>query len=149
MRRRFLASWALGVVAFAAMPGQAIASGPAAHGKEVIHLTCEGLGEVAVSVPPGEKNNGAGQIVGAKGHGILVASSFTVTDLTKSTVLFSEPFEVGGGHAHRNQPMTMCSGVVFEAAPASEFFEGGPLPEGVEPTDIIQGSLVAQVVIKQ
>jgi hypothetical protein len=98
-------------------------------------------------VPRGEKSNGAGQIVGTKGHGIPVAFTFTATDLTTSKVVFVEQTAVGGGHAHGNQPTTSCSGVAGEA-PASEFFEGGPLPPEVAPTDIIQASLVGLVVVK-
>jgi hypothetical protein len=37
--------------------------------------------------------------------------------------------------------------VAFET-PASEFFEGGPLPPEVNPTDIIQASLDGQVIVK-
>jgi len=146
MRGRLLCAGAT-VVALAAFSGEALASGPAPKGKEVIHLSCEGLGPVAVSVPSSEKNNGAGQIVGQKGHGIPVAFTFTATDITTNTVVFSEASAVGGGHAHANQATTTCSGVVFEA-PASAFFEEGPLPPGVEPTDIIQASILGQVIIK-
>jgi len=147
MQGRLLCTAAAAVVALAAFSGEAFASGPAPPGKEVIHLTCEGLGPVTISVPRSEKNSGAGQIVGQKGHGIPVAFTFTATDITTNTVLFSEPSAVGGGHAHPNQATTTCSGVVFEA-PASAFFEEGPLPSGVEPTDTIQGTILGQVIIK-
>jgi hypothetical protein len=147
MQRRILSTCTLGLAALALLSGQAFASGPAPKGKEVVKLECEGLGEVSVSVPRGENSNGAGQIVGAKGHGIPVAFTFTATDLTAGKVLFSEQTASGGGHGHSNQPTTSCSGVAFEA-PASEFFEGGPLPPEVEPTDIIQASLVGQVIVK-
>jgi hypothetical protein len=147
MQRRILSTCTLGLAALALLSGQAFASGPAPKGKEVIKLSCEGLGEVFVSVPRAENSNGAGQIVGAKGHGIPVLFTFSATDLTKSKVLFEEQKASGGGHGHSNQPTTNCSGVSFEA-PASEFFEGGPLPPEVEPTDIIQASLVGEVVVK-
>jgi hypothetical protein len=147
MQRRILSTCTLGLAALALLSGQAFASGPAPKGKEVVKLECEGLGELSVSVPRGENSNGAGQIVGAKGHGIPVAFTFTLTDVTKGTVVASEQTAVGGGHGHNNQPTTSCSGVVAEA-PASEFFEGGPLPPEVAPTDIVQASLVGQVVVK-
>jgi hypothetical protein len=147
MHRRILSTCTLGLAALALLSGQAFASGPAPKGKEVVKLECEGLGEVSVSVPRGERSNGAGQIVGAKGHGIPVAFTFTATDLTSGKVLFVEQTAAGGGHAHGNQPTTSCSGVVAEAA-ASEFFEGGPLPPEMQPTDIIQASLVGLVVVK-
>jgi hypothetical protein len=147
MQRRILSTCTLGLAVLALVSGQAFASGPAPKGKEVVKLKCEGLGEVSVSVPPAEKSNGAGQIVGAKGHGIPVAFTFTLTDVTKGKVLSTEQTAVGGGHAHSNQSTTSCSGVAFEA-PASEFFEGGPLPPEVNPTDTIQASLAGQVIVK-
>jgi hypothetical protein len=113
----------------------------------VLHLNCVGLGDIAVSVPPSQNNNGAGQLVGEKGHGIPVAVTFTLTDVTTKTVLDSESSAVGRGNAHRNQKTTTCSGVVF-SGPASVFFEGGRLPPGVASTDTIQGSIVAHVIIK-
>jgi hypothetical protein len=135
------------VAALAVFTGGASASGPAAPGKDVLHLTCEGLGEVTVSVPGSESNNGAGQVVDAKGHGIGVAFTFTITDVTTNTVLDSESSAVGGGNAHPNQATTTCSGVVFSAS-ASDFFGGGPLPAGVAPTDTIEASIVGEVIVK-
>jgi hypothetical protein len=103
---------------------------------------------VTVSVPPSENNNGAGQIVGAKGHGIPVSFTTTITDVSTGTVLFSETHRVGHGHAHRNQPTTKCTGS-FEAT-AAQFFEGGGgLPPGVEPTDLIRGTFEVLVIIKK
>ena len=75
---------ATGVVA-----ATASASGPAAPGKELVQITCDGLGMLTVSVQRGQNGNGAGQIVGAKGHGIPVEFTFTLTDVTTATVLRS------------------------------------------------------------
>jgi hypothetical protein len=146
MKRRLLLAVALMVAALAMFTGGASASGPAPPGKDVIDLNCEGLGPITVSVPRSESNNGVGQLVGAKGHGIPVAFTFTVTDVTTDTVLESESSAVGGGHAHPNQDTTSCSAVF--SAPASVFFEGDPLPPGVAPTDIIEASLDVEVIIK-
>jgi hypothetical protein len=148
MQRRLPCAVALIVAALTVLTGAASASGPAPPGKDVIHLTCDGIGPVTVSVPRSENNNGAGQLVGAKGHGIGVAFTVTVTDVTKNnTVLGIESSAVGHGHAHPNQPTTTCSGVVF-SGPASVFFGGGPLPPGVAATDTIQVSIVGEVIIK-
>jgi len=125
----------------------AAGSGPAPPGKETVEINCAGLGTVTVSVPRPEKSRGAGQLVGQKGHGIATATSFTVTDVTKGTVLFTESHAVGGGKAHRNQPTTQCKATVFEG-PASAFFEGHE-PPGVEPSDVIRASFEAQVIIKR
>jgi hypothetical protein len=147
MQRRLPCAVALIVAALTVLTGGASASGPAPPGKDVIHLTCEGIGPVTVSVPRSENNNGAGQLVGAKGHGIGVAFTFTLTDVTTNTILNSESAAVGGGHAHPHQTTTTCSGVVF-SAPASAFFGGGPLPPGVAPTDTIEASIVGEVIVK-
>jgi hypothetical protein len=146
MRRGVLCVVATVVAALALFTGAASASGPAPPGKDVIELNCEGIGPVTVSVPPSESNNGVGQIVGAKGHGIGVSFTFTATDVTTSTVLFSDSSAVGGGHAHPNQATTTCSGVLF-SAPASDVF-GADLPAGVAPTDTIEVSIVVEVIIK-
>lgn len=148
MKRRLSFAAAAVIAASAALAGTATASGPEPPGKEVIKISCEGIGEVTVSVAHPEGSNGAGQIVGEKGHGIPVTLTFTVTDLTTGEVLNSETVLRGGGHAHRNQTTSKCSGVALEA-PASAFFEGGPLPPGVEPTDIIQASFSGQIIVKR
>jgi hypothetical protein len=148
MQRRLPSAVALIVAALAVFTGGASASGPAPPGKDVIALNCVGIGPVTVSVPRGNDNNGAGQLVGAKGHGIPVAFTFTITDVTTNFVIDSESAAVGHGHAHRNQATTTCSGVLF-SGPASAFFGGGPLPPGVAATDTIQVSIVGQVIVKR
>src|SRR5438093_13609438 len=72
MQRGLLYGVAAMVAALAVFTPGASASGPAAAGKELIDLNCEGIGPVTVSVPRSENNNGAGQLVGEKGHGIPV-----------------------------------------------------------------------------
>src|SRR4029079_10070134 len=116
--------------------GAASASGPAAPGKELIQLTCEGLGPITVSVQRGEKANGAGQIVDSKGHGIPVEATLTLTDLTTATVLGTETTATGHGNGHPNQPATHCTGDLFQGS-ASDFF-GSDLPPDVAPTDTVQ-----------
>jgi hypothetical protein len=145
MQRRLLCGVAVVVAALAASTAGASASGPAPPGKDVIDLNCEGIGAITVSVPRAEDSNGVGQVVGAKGHGIPVAFSLTITDVTTDTVLVSESSVVGGGHAHPNQTTTTCS-AVFSAS-ALEFF-GGELPPGVAATDIIEVSLSVEVIPK-
>ena len=147
MERRILFGAATILSALSVLTAGAAASGPAAPGKEIINLTCEGIGPVTVSVQRGESSNGAGQLVDERGHGIGVAFTFTVTDVTTGTVLESESSAAGGGNAHPNQATTTCSGVVF-SGPASVFFGGGPLPPGVAATDTIEVSIVAEVIVK-
>ena len=105
MQRRLPFAVALMVAALAVFTGGASASGPAPPGKDVIALNCIGIGPVTVSVPRGNDNNGAGQLVGAKGHGIPVAFSFTITDVTTSTVLDSP----SGQSENRRLPLRVPS----------------------------------------
>jgi hypothetical protein len=144
MQRRLLYVFATTVAALAVFTGAASASGPAPPGKELVELSCEGLGPVTVSVQRGEHSNGAGQIVGVKGHGIPVAFTTTVSDLTTEVVQETSSAR-GGGHGHSNQETTQCSGVVFKGL-ASEL--GGVPPGGVAPTDEIEISIVVDVIIK-
>jgi len=140
---------ALAVSAFAAMgvlTGTAAASGPEPPGKEIVELECEGIGPVTVSVQRNEHSQGAGQIVGEKGHGIPVALNFTLTDLTSGEV-FSEPEVKGGGNAHPNQSTTKCEGIAFEGEAESIF--GEELPPEVAAGDFVRGVIEAQVIIKR
>lgn len=123
------------------------ASGPAAPGKELIQVTCDGLGTITVAVQRGENANGAAQIVDAKGHGIGVDSTYQLTDLTTSTVVATETRATGHGNGHPNQSTTHCTGVLFEGS-ASDFF-GTDLPQGVAPTDSVQLTIDALAVIKR
>src|SRR5262249_4851361 len=126
--------------------GVASASGPAAPGKELIQLTCEGLGPVTVAVQRGQNANGAGQIVDAKGHGIPVEATLTLTDLTTATVLATEMTASGQGNGHSNQTATECTGPLCQGS-ASDFF-GSDLPPGVAPTDTVQLGFDGFAVIK-
>jgi hypothetical protein len=122
------------------------ASGPAPPGKESVQLTCDGLGEITVSVQRGENSNGAAQIVDAQGHGIPVTATLTLTDLTTSTVLGTETTATGQGSGHPNQPTTHCSGVLFRGSALD--FLGTDLPPGVAPTNTVQLTLDGFAIIK-
>ena len=113
MKRILLALATGAVAATCALTGTAAASGPAPPGKEIVELQCEGIGPVIVSVQRNESGQGAGQIVGEKGHGIPVSFNFTLTDLSNGEV-FTEPEVKGGGNAHHNQTTTRCEGTAFE-----------------------------------
>ena len=145
MHRSLLCGIAATVAALAVFTGAAAASGPPPPGKDLVLLSCTGIGDVTVSVPRGGNNNGVGQEVGATGHGILVSSTETLTDVTTNTVLNSQSKAIGDGNAHPNQTTTTCSGLLF-SGPASVFFAAGPLPPGVAPTDTIELSIVVEVI---
>jgi hypothetical protein len=122
------------------------ASGPAAPGKEVVLLTCDGLGTVPLSVQRGENSNGAAQIVDARGHGIPVDATFTLTNLTTSTVLGIEVTATGHSSGHPNQSATHSSGVLFQGVRVGLF--GTDLPPDVAPTDTVQLTIDAFAIIK-
>jgi hypothetical protein len=143
--RRIIVCLACTAIALAVFAGSAAASGPAAPGKDLIQLAC-GSDTFTFSVPRGENANGAGQIVGHKGHAIPVNFAFSVIDVTTDTVLESESHAVGGGQAHPNQATTNCTAVFFEGT-AADFF-GPELPPGVAPTDIIRASLAVDLIPK-
>ena len=136
---------AVAIVGTGTVAGMASASGPAAPGKELVQISCDGLGSITVAVQRGDNANGAGQIVDMKGHGIPVQNTYTLTDLTTSTVLDTE-VTTTGQNGHSNQQTTHCSGVLLEVS-ASDYF-GTDLPPGVAPTDTVQLTLDAFAIIK-
>jgi hypothetical protein len=141
--KRILLTLAVVAVGASAWAGGAAASGPAAPGKRLVEVNCEGLGAITVSLAPSEHAKGAGQVVGEHAHGISAATTFTVTDVTTSTVLFHETETRPG---HDNQSTIVCkSAPVTEEA--SKFF-GGELPSGVGPTDMISVEFEVHVIRK-
>jgi hypothetical protein len=145
--RKFAAAFVTALVL--ATASTASASGPAAPGKDLFELDCDGLGTITVSAQRSENASGAVQIVGQQGHLIGVTFEFTFFDVTTDTVVFSESDAVGHGHAHPNQPTSICTVVFFEG-PASELplEEGEELPPEVAPTDIVRLFLTVEVVVK-
>src|SRR5215831_11041247 len=136
MRKELLLVLLVGTATAGIAAGAASASGPAAPGKELVQLKCDGLGTITVSVQRGENADGAGQLVDARGHGIPVAATLMLTDLTTSTVLGSETTATGQGNGHPNQPATHCTGILFQGS-ESDFF-GTDLPPGLSPSDTVQ-----------
>ena len=128
-----------------ALPAQA----GEAKGHNVETVECAGLGTVDISVQPShsESSWGAVQLVGTTGHLIPVAFEFTIKDLTKGTELFSDSQVKGSGHANSNQTLTTCS-ETFTGTFAEIAEPGEELPPGVDPDDILQVTLTAEVVVK-
>jgi hypothetical protein len=146
MKRIILALAVGAITTIGLFPAGAAASGPAAPGKKIVQLGCEGLGEVTVSAPGPEGSSGAGQIVGQNGHVIVVSSRSLVLDISTFSLLKEETRESGGGNGHPNQPTLSCSGISFEGT-ASEFF-GSELPPGVGPENLIIAGSEDQVIVK-
>jgi hypothetical protein len=147
MTRIALALVAGTLAATALLSGTAAASGPAPPGKEIAEVQCEGIGAITVALVRNEHGKGAGQIVGEKGHGILVSDSFSVTDLTTGELVFSGTVAKGGGHAHPRQGTVACAAPPGEVEAALLF--GEELPPGVSPTDIVITEDVFQVIVKK
>jgi hypothetical protein len=114
---------------------------PPGHNVETIE--CEGLGTIDISVQRSD-NFGAVQIVGTTGHLIPVAFTFTLENLTDDTVLFSETEAKNG---HRNQATTPCS-LTFTGTWEEVGEPGEEPPPGVDPDDILQFTLTADVIAK-
>lgn len=133
----------MGPLALPAQAGQA-------KGHNVETVVCEGLGTIDISVQDthSDTNWGGVQIIGTTGHLIPVSFEFTLEDLTKGTVLFSDSSAKGAGHANNNQTLTTCS-QTFTGTFAELSEPGEALPPGVDPDDILQFTLTAQVVVKQ
>ena len=146
MKRIILAFAVSAVTTGGLLPAGAAASGPAAPGKQLLEVECEGLGPATVTAPQPESSNGAAQVVGQKGHGIVVSSQKFVADFTTETFLKNEFLEVGGGQAHPNQATTSC--LSFFQGTATEFFGSAGLPPGVGPDDLIVAGFNDQVIIK-
>jgi hypothetical protein len=141
--KRILLTLAVVAVGASTLAGSAAASGPAPPGKRLVEVNCEGLGPIMVTLAPSERAKGAGQIVGEHAHGISAATTFTVTDVTTSTVLFHETETRPG---HQNQSTILCkSAPVTEEA--SKFF-GEELPSGVAATDMISVEFEVHVIRK-
>jgi hypothetical protein len=146
IKRIILAVAVSGITTIGLLPAGAAASGPAAPGKKVVQLECEGLGTLTASMPQAEGSAGALQIVGQNGHLIVVSSLSAVLDFTTEMVLKHETRESGGGQGHPNQPTTTCTSI-FEGT-ASEFYGSGALPPGVGPNDFIVAGFDDQVIVK-
>ena len=137
--RRFLA---VSTVAVAGL----VAAGVSNAGRSPITLTCTGLGTLTVTVTQTTNDHSVAWGVGTVSpgfHGIPVGFTVTVTDLTTGTVLDSFTQEKGGGNGMHNLPTVTCTEEP-ETATAGEL--GIP---GVNPTDVIQFTFSAQVVIHQ
>jgi hypothetical protein len=146
MKRIGLALAVSALTTIGLFPAGAAASGPAAPGKKIVALECEGGLEVTASAPGPTGSNGALQLVGQKGHGIVVSSTSLVIDFSTLTVLSEETRTSGGGNAHPNQATVPCTS--FFAAKASEYFGSKGLPAGVEPNDVILVGTEAQVILR-
>ena len=137
----------------AAAVGAAIASGAAfavpkvAPGHDAFEMDCVGLGSVTLSIPRSD-NNSAAQIVGEHAHLVPTAFGFLIENVTQNTVIVSDSFEVGGGHAHPNKETTTCEAIVLESPAAQLPPDFGPLPPTTLPTDVIRVTVSATVIVK-
>jgi hypothetical protein len=133
--------------AFASGPGGGSGNGSGNNGRSQVLIHCANGQDYTVAITNGGNSNGAGQIVDAKGHGVVANGTFTVTDTTANVVLFQGP--IGHGNGHGNQATTECTGQAFGGTVA----DLGPpppggYPVGVSPSDAVVGSFDVFVVLK-
>ena len=155
--RRVLGAVVLMAVSAAAVAAPAMASGPLPPGKvkqgQVYSANCGGDNVsviLAANGGTGANSNGAAQFVDKAGHVIPVVFTFTVADITTSTILSQESNSIGKGNgdsAHPNQPTISCGILLFDGA-ASDFF-GSDLPPGVGAGDEIRFTLGVTAILKQ
>jgi hypothetical protein len=145
MRGRWMAG-AIATIGLVVGPFAVPAQAGQANGHDVETVECEGLGTLEISVQPSEDNWGSVQIIGTNGHLTPVSFTFTLEDLTKGTVVFSET-DAKGGNAHRNQELTDCS-LTFTGTFEEIAEPGEEIPPGVDPEDILMVTVSVEVVAK-
>lgn len=132
---------AAGSVALASGPGGGAGNGNGSTGRSTVTLDCaQPVGPVTITVENPDNANGAGQLLDASGHLILVGGTFSVVDVTKNLVLFSGP--AGHGSGHQNQDTVECTSTQFVG---TDVF-GTQLPPGVSSGDTIAFMLDVTVV---
>ena len=142
MRSKWVAA---AVLAAGLAVGPLAAPAQAQPGHNVETIVCQGLGTIDISVQRSE-NRGAVQIIGTNGHLIPVQFTFTLENLTDSTVLFTET-EPLRGKSHQNQTSTTCS-LTFTGTWDEVGDPGMPPPPGVDPDDVLRFTLAAEVIAK-
>jgi hypothetical protein len=127
-------------------PGNGSGNGSGNNGRSQITVVCDNGQSYTVAKENGGQSVGAGQVVGAHGHGILVSGTVTGTDTTASVVLFQGTIGHGSGHA--NQATTACTSVqtltVADLGPPP----GGVFPPGVAPSDTLVITVDVIIVLK-
>jgi hypothetical protein len=136
--RYFLALAAVMAVSLAA-------AGASSAGREQMALTCPGVGTLNVTVTTTTNDHSVAWGVGTDSSGLVaipVSFSGTATDLTTNTVLDSFIQAKGHGNGMHSFQTVNCT-TPPETATAGEL--GIP---GLNPTDVIQFTFSAQVVLE-
>lgn len=122
-----------------------LAAGVASAGRIQQTLTCDTLGTITVTTTNTTNDHsvawGTGKVSPSL-HGIPVSFSGSLTDLTTGVVLFTFNQAKGHGNGMRNQPTVTCS------SPPVTMTAGEAGIPGVDPSDIVEQSFAAQVVLK-
>lgn len=135
----------LASAALASGPGNGSGNGSGTNGRTQETFRCDNGQTYTFAVEAASKSNGAGQIVDALGHGMLVSGTANGTDTTAGVVLFQVSF---GHGSHPNQTTTACTSVetltVADLGPPP----GGVYPPGVSPTDTLVITVDVVIVLK-
>lgn len=125
-----------------------LASGPAPNpqsGRWMITADCSDGNSYTVAVENGGRNIGAGQIVGAFGHAILVHGTTMQVDSTQN--LFLGSWESFHGIGHSRQAQASC---VSNLPPYTVTVDDAAygLPDGVFVGDLVLTTITFTVVLK-
>ena len=137
MRRILVATATLAVAALAA-------AGASSAARTQDTIICGGE-TLTLTVTSTSNDNGIAWGVGTLSGGthlIPLSFSFTATDLTTDTVIFTDTQSKGHGNGMHNQTMITCTGVP-EQATAGEI----GIPD-VDPNDIIEFTFTVTAVLK-
>jgi len=136
----------LASAALASGPGNGSGNGSGGNGRSQITVACDNGQSYTVATENGGMSVGAGQVVGAHGHGILVSGTFTGADTTASVVLFQST--IGRGSGHGEQATTACTSVQTLTVAALGTPPGGVYPPGIAASDTLVLTTDVIIVLK-
>jgi hypothetical protein len=117
-----------------------------AAGRNTEVIQCGGSTLTILTQPAAHDNFGAVQVVG-DGTLIPLAFEFTVTDLTKGIVLFSDSLIKGSGRTPPGVAGSVMTCISTDTATLGDLLEPGETPPpGTDLTDTVQFLLTATVV---
>ncbi len=146
LRHRCAVGATIAAAAVGAAPTAALAAGPVPPSRQTQTFGCAALGQHHHRTPPASAGDSwsAAQVVGG-GHLVPVAFRYLAVDTTAGIVLGDET--VSHGAAHRQQATTTCTSST-QARLSDLMPPDAPLPDGVEPSDLVTLSFIVTAVAK-
>jgi hypothetical protein len=119
-----------------------------AAGRLTETVQCDGQTLTILTQPSSGDNWGAVQVVG-DGTLIPLAFEFTLYDVTKDMVVFTDSVAKGSGSAPAGLEGSVTTCTLTETALLSEFLEPGEEPPpGTDLTDVVTFTLTATVILR-